>query len=140
MTGQMGTSHLSGAPSELIGTLEVEVINMCGIVGYCLLSPNATHSLDLHAMNDLIAHRGPDAEGYYQDAAVGLAMRRLSVIDLVTGNQPMTNESGTLQVVYNGEMYNYRELRDQLIARGHQFSTQSDTEVLVHGYEEWGKD
>jgi asparagine synthase (glutamine-hydrolysing) len=113
---------------------------MCGIVGYCRLSPNADLTVDLQHMNDLIAHRGPDEEGYYSDPSVGLAMRRLSIIDLVSGNQPMSNETGTLQVVYNGEIYNYRELRDQLTRQGHRFTTQSDTEVLVHGYEEWGED
>ncbi len=113
---------------------------MCGIVGYCRLSPNADQPIDLQHMNDLIAHRGPDEEGYYSDSSVGLAMRRLSIIDLVSGNQPMSNETGTLQVVYNGEIYNYRELRDQLTRQGHRFTTQSDTEVLVHGYEEWGED
>lgn len=111
---------------------------MCGIVGYIHLDPTQAVAVDLQAMNNSIAHRGPDDAGMYQDARVGLAMRRLSIIDLATGQQPMTNENGRLQVVFNGEIYNYRELRAELSAQGHHFNTQSDTEVLVHGYETWG--
>src|SRR5713226_1824525 len=113
---------------------------MCGIVGYCRVSAHSDQPVDLRRMNTLITHRGPDDEGYYLHAKAGLAMRRLSVIDLVTGQQPMSNETATLHIVFNGEIYNFQELRQQLQTRGHRFATQSDTEVLVHGYEEWGKD
>jgi asparagine synthase (glutamine-hydrolysing) len=95
-------------------------------------------------MADAIAHRGPDDEGFHESTAaggllsVGLAHRRLSIIDLSTGHQPIGNEDGSVQIVYNGEIYNYRELRDELIARGHRFATESDTETIVHAYEEYG--
>lgn len=111
---------------------------MCGIAGYWHLAPNLQTTVNLQQMNRLLTHRGPDEEGYFLDARVGLAMCRLSIIDLATGQQPIANESNTLQVVYNGEIYNFQALRDQLIAEGHRFKTQSDTEVLVHGYEQWG--
>jgi len=85
-----------------------------------------------------IVHRGPDDEGIYTDGGCGIGMRRLSIIDLNTGHQPISNEDGTVWVVFNGEIYNYRELRDHLIGRGHRFATSSDTEALVHLYEEYG--
>jgi asparagine synthase (glutamine-hydrolysing) len=91
-------------------------------------------------MNDLIVHRGPDDEGYFTHENVGLAMRRLSIIDLSTGHQPITNEDETLWIVFNGEIYNYQELRERLLARGHKFKTKSDTEVILHLYEEMGED
>jgi asparagine synthase (glutamine-hydrolysing) len=91
-------------------------------------------------MNATLVHRGPDGEGYFTDGPVALAMRRLAIIDLQTGDQPIFNEDGTVAVVFNGEIYNYRDLRAELQARGHRFRTRSDTEVLVHGYEEWGDD
>jgi asparagine synthase (glutamine-hydrolysing) len=83
-------------------------------------------------------HRGPDDEGYYTDKQVGLGMRRLSIIDLSTGRQPLANENGTLWIVFNGEIYNYRQLRNQLEQQGHVFSTKTDTEVIIHAYEEYG--
>jgi asparagine synthase (glutamine-hydrolysing) len=92
----------------------------------------------LGAMNATLAHRGPDSAGTFLDGPVGLAMRRLSIIDLVGGDQPIGNEDGSVTVVQNGEIYNYRELRRDLEARGHRFSTHSDTEVLVHMYEDLG--
>ena len=110
---------------------------MCGIAGY---SGRFEPGL-LSRMGHILAHRGPDDEGEWSDskAGVGLANRRLSIIDLsAEGRQPMTNEDGTLHLVYNGEIYNYRELREELLAKGHQFKSQSDTEVLVHLYEEDG--
>lgn len=92
----------------------------------------------LVAMSDAIAHRGPDADGFWQESGIALVHRRLSVIDLTGGNQPIANEDGSLQVVFNGEIYNYHALRAGLLARGHQLRTHSDTEVIVHLYEEAG--
>jgi asparagine synthase (glutamine-hydrolysing) len=112
---------------------------MCGIAGYFLRSRNADFS-EVQAMCDEIRHRGPDDEGYRIEGPVGLGMRRLSIIDLATGQQPIANEDGTVWVVSNGEIYNYRELRASLIRTGHRFRTLSDTEVLVHLYEEEGVD
>ena len=91
-------------------------------------------------MNAAITHRGPDDEGIYRDDQAMLGMRRLSIIDLAGGHQPVHNEDGSVQAVFNGEIYNFRELRGELEARGHRFYTRSDTEVIVHGYEEWGDD
>ena len=113
---------------------------MCGITGFVC----AKHELEeakktLKAMADLIAHRGPDGEGFYVDGQAALGHRRLSIIDLEGGSQPMFNEDKTLVTVFNGEIYNFMELREQLAAAGHVFATHSDTEVLLHGYEEWGE-
>jgi asparagine synthase (glutamine-hydrolysing) len=116
---------------------------MCGIAGFVDLSPApATLFADeerLRAMCAAIRHRGPDDEGTFVNEGVGLGMRRLSIIDLSTGHQPIHNEDRTVWVVFNGEIYNYRELRRSLEAEGHQFSTASDTETIVHGYETWGE-
>ena len=112
---------------------------MCGICG--LVSLDGVSSRDraaLATMNETMAHRGPDSEGTLADGPVGLAVRRLSIIDLEGGDQPIGNEDRRVQVVQNGEIYNYRELRAELERRGHRFSTRSDTEVLVHLYEERG--
>ena len=84
--------------------------------------------------------RGPDDEGYFVDRNAGLGMRRLKVIDLNTGHQPISNEDGRFWIVFNGEIYNYRELRSELEAKGHKFSTHSDTETIIHAYEEYGED
>lgn len=112
---------------------------MCGICGY--LSFNSRWSQqDLYRMNEKIRRRGPDDEGYYHDGPIGLAMRRLSIIDLDSGQQPIFNEDRTIVVVFNGEIYNYRNLTQQLLELGHRFRTASDTEVLVHLYEEYGLD
>jgi len=113
---------------------------MCGIAGIFHLKSNRAVTVDaLRPMADAIAHRGPDAEGFWTGPGVGLAHRRLSIIDLADGAQPMANEDHTVQVVFNGEIYNFRSLREQLVARGHQFRTHSDTEVLVHLYEDHGE-
>ncbi|GIX49575.1 MAG: asparagine synthetase B [Candidatus Tectimicrobiota bacterium] len=114
---------------------------MCGIVGIKYDAPAQPVCEDvIHQMCQAILHRGPDDEGLYVDGAVGLGMRRLSIIDLSTGRQPIHNEDRSLWVVFNGEIYNYRELRADLQARGHRFYTQSDTEVIVHLYEELGSE
>src|ERR671935_997028 len=110
---------------------------MCGICG--IAAPHRRADLDrVAAMSATLVHRGPDSFGEYVDGPVALAARRLSIIDLVTGDQPIGNEDGSVHVVQNGEIYNYRELRRDLEAQGHRFSTQSDTEVLVHLYEQHG--
>src|SRR5947209_2821859 len=90
-------------------------------------------------MADTIHHRGPDDEGYYVSGQIGLGFRRLSIIDLSGGHQPLSNEDGTVWIVFNGEIYNYQELREHLLSRGHIFKTQADTEVIVHLYEELGE-
>ena len=111
---------------------------MCGICGF--VAGGSLERSDLERMCQALQHRGPDDEGYFFEGRTGLASRRLSIIDTVAGHQPITNENGSLQVVFNGEIYNYRELRAELQTAGHRFATHSDTEVLVHLYEEWGKE
>src|SRR5262245_5317444 len=112
---------------------------MCGIAGVLYAdSGRPVEQAVLKAMGDSIAHRGPDAEGFWRGPGVGLVHRRLSIIDLSGGDQPIGNEDGSLQVVFNGEIYNHLELRGWLEGRGHRFRTRSDTEVLVHLYEEDG--
>ena len=114
---------------------------MCGICGY--LPRDASLTADralLERMNATIRHRGPDGSGFFVAHNVGLAMRRLAIIDVAGGDQPIFNEDGSIVVIYNGEIYNFRELRAELEAFGHCFKTQSDTEVVVHGYEQWGDD
>ena len=114
---------------------------MCGICGVINLDVSSQVDFTtLEAMNHQILHRGPDDDGFYRSGNVGLAMRRLSIIDLQSGKQPVTNEDRTIWLVYNGEIYNYRELREALQKRGHQFRSQSDTETIVHLYEEYGED
>ena len=106
---------------------------MCGIVGFAPVNENAPEVLK--KMMERIAHRGPDGEGQYIDENVALGHRRLSIIDLAGGNQPM--KTNHLVVVFNGEIYNYLELRKELEEKGHHFKTNSDTEVLLHGFEEY---
>ena len=114
---------------------------MCGICGIIQLDRSQrVEEAELISMRDMMAHRGPDDAGLYIDGQVGLAHRRLSIIDLSAGHQPMSNEDGSIWVVYNGEIYNFRSLRDDLIKAGHTFRTQCDTEVLVHLYEDYGTD
>ena len=114
---------------------------MCGICGVVSFQPDIPVDQSiLKRMNDSIRHRGPDDEGYYQDAQASLAMRRLSIIDLHTGQQPISNETGDVWVVYNGEIYNFKDVRAELERRGHTFKTQTDTEIIVHAYEEYGAD
>jgi asparagine synthase (glutamine-hydrolysing) len=112
---------------------------MCGICGVATAEPGAVADLEaVKRMNARLVHRGPDSDGVFHDGGVALAMRRLSIIDLEHGDQPISNEDGSVTVVQNGEIYNYRELRRELEGRGHRFATESDTEVLVHLYEEHG--
>ncbi|MCX5861022.1 MAG: asparagine synthase (glutamine-hydrolyzing) [Desulfomonile sp.] len=114
---------------------------MCGICGIFLLDHDApVDAFLLEEMNSTLTHRGPDDEGYYVSGPVGMAMRRLSIIDLEGGHQPLTNEDGSLWIVFNGEIYNYPELRTDLLSRGHIFRSRSDTEVILHLYEEMGED
>src|SRR5262249_45848093 len=125
-----GSSSRPSNPADMCG--------ICGIVGHDgapRVDPQA-----IAAMNRAMTHRGPDDEGTYFEPAVGLGARRLSIIDLAGGHQPIANEDGTLHIVFNGEIYNYRELRTFLDRKGHRFTTHSDTEVILHLYEEYGAD
>ena len=113
---------------------------MCGIAGK--LNFDSTRPVDrdrISAMTTAIAHRGPDSDGFYYGAGVALGHRRLSIIDLSTGDQPIANEDGTVWVVFNGEIYNFADVRQELVHAGHRFRTHSDTEVIVHAYEQWGE-
>ena len=114
---------------------------MCGFVGMFDQHGERQANRDLvQRMNDSIIHRGPDGEGYHFDSGIALGHRRLAVIDLSQGQQPMKNRDGTVVVVYNGEIYNFRELRQELQSLGHDFRTKSDSEVIVHAWEEWRED
>jgi asparagine synthase (glutamine-hydrolysing) len=113
---------------------------VCGICGTLLFDRAATVAPTLlKKMADTISHRGPDDEGYYISGSVGFGFRRLSIIDLNTGHQPLSNEDGTVWIVFNGEIYNYQELREMLRSRGHVFRTTTDTEVIIHLYEDYGE-
>jgi asparagine synthase (glutamine-hydrolysing) len=114
---------------------------MCGICG--VFHPNRAQRVSkdtLASMNEEIAHRGPDDDGFFVEENVGLAMRRLSIIDIQTGHQPITNEDETIWIVYNGEIYNHQATRKDLESRGHRYRTKSDTETIVHLYEQYGED
>ena len=113
---------------------------MCGIAGIVGRPDESVDASALRRMCQTIVHRGPDDEGIYAQGPVGLGMRRLSIIDLSGGHQPIHNEDKSIWIVYNGEIYNFPELRRELEGRGHRFYTQSDTEVIVHLYEEMGAD
>jgi len=114
---------------------------MCGIAGVVRLDGGSVPRRHIEEMCDAIVHRGPDDGGLLVEGPVGLGVRRLKILDLSpTGHMPMTNEDGTIQIVYNGEVYNFKELRSELAAKGHVFRSTGDTEVVVHGYEEWGPD
>ena len=110
---------------------------MCGICGFT--GKNVPQEAVLMNMMERIVHRGPDGAGSYIDEDIALGFRRLAIIDLDHGSQPMTNESGDLVVTFNGEIYNYREIRQELLDKGHVFANQSDTECLIHGFEEYGE-
>lgn len=109
---------------------------MCGING--IISKEKDKDKLIKEMNKKIVHRGPDAEGIYVDDNVALGQRRLSIIDLEGGNQPIYNKDKSILIVYNGEVYNYKELKEELTE--YEFQTNSDTEVILHGYEKWGKE
>ena len=114
---------------------------MCGIAGKLVFDLSArVDPSDIEAMLRPIAHRGPDGHAIHLDRNVGLGHLRLSIIDLSTGDQPMSNEDGSVWIVFNGEIYNFQELRDQLLSKGHVFKSRSDTEVIIHAYEEFGQD
>jgi asparagine synthase (glutamine-hydrolysing) len=114
---------------------------MCGIAGIFDLAGRPVADAEMQAMNDAIRHRGPDDGGQYVEQGLGLANRRLAIIDLSpAGHQPMANEDGSLLLVYNGELYNFTELVPLLESRGHSFHSKTDTEVILHAYEEWGPD
>jgi asparagine synthase (glutamine-hydrolysing) len=116
---------------------------MCGIAGFADIQPRQgslpADGSRMKAMCDVMRHRGPDDEGMHVAPGIAIGMRRLSIIDLAGGHQPIQNEDRSVSVVFNGEIYNHRALRDALEAAGHRFSTSSDTETIVHGYEEWGE-
>lgn len=112
---------------------------MCGITGLTYFNKEAKiNPVLLKNMTDVIHHRGPDDEGFYINGNIGLGFRRLSIIDLHTGHQPLSNEDGTIWIIFNGEIYNYQELQDSLIKQGHIFRTKTDTETIVHLYEQYG--
>lgn len=109
---------------------------MCGFCGYI----NKKEKDNIKKMNDMIAHRGPDDESYYKDDFIAMGFRRLSIIDLKGGRQPMSNEDDSLYITFNGEIYNFQTIKEDLVKKGHTFKTKTDTEVILHGYEEYGKD
>ena len=112
---------------------------MCGFCGF--IDTNLENKdLVLTNMMDKIAHRGPDSSGKYSDDTIGMGFRRLSFLDLTAGAQPLYNEDGRFVLTFNGEIYNFQDIREKLIAAGHIFKTHSDSEVLIHGYEEYGTD
>jgi asparagine synthase (glutamine-hydrolysing) len=110
---------------------------MCGIAGFFVRDGQGGSDALLRSMTGILAHRGPDGDGFFREAGVGLGHRRLAIIDLVTGDQPMSNDDGTVTLVFNGEIYNFRELRAELERRGHRFRTASDTEAILRAYETW---
>ena len=111
---------------------------MCGFVGFC--SKDVKDKNVIKEMNNQIIHRGPDSDGYFFDKDVNFGFRRLSIIDLHEGSQPILNEGGDIAIIFNGEIYNYQELREDLVAKGYKFKTHTDTEVILHGYEEYGEE
>ncbi|HEY4953140.1 MAG TPA: asparagine synthetase B, partial [Verrucomicrobiae bacterium] len=113
---------------------------MCGICGQLKIADDAPVDQEtIRRMARTMIHRGPDDEGYFFDRSLGLGFRRLSIIDLSGGHQPMADAEESVWIAFNGEIYNYQELRAELESRGHKFRTRSDTEVIIHGYKEWNE-
>src|SRR5215469_10847537 len=137
--GSGGESRKSRRSQEPLRPEPEGLPDMCGIVGL-IHRDGQTPVTDetISAMCAAIVHRGPDDQGALCAGPMGMGMRRLSIIDLAGGHQPIFNEDNSIAVVFNGEIYNYPELKRELVSAGHAFRTHSDTEVLVHGYEEWG--
>ena len=113
---------------------------MCGFVGFINGGDTQRDESVLHSMTDAIRHRGPDDADYYMDGSISLGFRRLSIIDLEGGRQPILNEDESKVLLFNGEIYNFQEIKRDLLAAGHVFKTATDSEVLLHGYEEYGTD
>ena len=113
---------------------------MCGICGISYSDHRTPERSTLEAMTQAIRHRGPDSDGFHVEPGVGLAMRRLAIVDVAGGDQPIPNEDESLWIVFNGESHNYPDLYADLVRRGHEFRTQSDTECILHLYEEYGDD
>ena len=112
---------------------------MCGIAGIASHNNKIINKELLYKMTDLIQHRGPDGHGYFIHSGVGFGHRRLSIIDIEYGHQPMSDKDKTIWVTYNGEIYNFQDLKTILIKKGHIFETSCDTEVIIHAYKEWGE-
>ena len=110
---------------------------MCGFVGY--VNKQKDKKDTIKEMADLIVHRGPDSDGYYTDDTIAMGFRRLSIIDLNNGSQPIYNEDKTKVIIFNGEIYNFKDIKGDLEKKGHKFSTNTDTEVILHGYEEYSE-
>src|SRR6185295_12299418 len=139
--GRSPGRRVAPAPTVCAGLFAVtsrEETLMCGIVGIAGSAGRPVDDAVLRSMNDAIWHRGPDDDGYLVRDRVGLGMRRLSIIDVAGGRQPIHNEDKSVWAVFNGEIYNYAELRDDLQRRGHHFNEPSNTETIVHLYEEYG--
>lgn len=117
---------------------ETDVCGICGVLSFDALPPDSRELV--RSMSDQLVHRGPDSDGFHADDHIALGFRRLSIIDLSTGNQPISNEDGTVWIIFNGEIYNFQSLRPQLEASGHHFRSQTDTETIVHAYEQYGLD
>src|SRR5262245_51207130 len=113
---------------------------MCGIAALLKTTGEPAVAAEMTPMVASLAHRGPDGAGIHCAGPVALGHRRLSIIDVAGGRQPLSNEDGSAWITFNGEIYNYRDLRRELTSKGHRFRTNSDTEVIVHAYEEWGVD
>ena len=111
---------------------------MCGFIGFVDSINKKEKKEIIKKMADLIKHSGPDGEGYFVDNNIALGHRRLSIVDLKNGSQPMYNEDKTIAIIFNGEIYNHLKLKEELEKSDHQFQSNCDTEVLIHGYEEWG--
>ena len=111
---------------------------MCGICGFTGMIEERENTI--LKMTEVITHRGPDSNGFFSDDYISMGFRRLSIIDLEDGDQPIENEDGTLVLTFNGEIYNYRQLKTELEGYGHKFSTSTDSEVLLHSFEQWGEE